>query len=381
MLQLKKTAQKREDGKGNADNVGNKGGTKTSSLAATSALSPAVSALGQSSSSKPRQQHTQEIRNSQKPSASTTEGVTSKWHGTRSPARGTKNYKLPLPHETETMSTHSSSSLSVSKELELTLGEDTEEISATSLMKCDSVEGVLGQSKIYTTGTFNINRHEVDEEIKQGGGQVTSNIKTADLIVVGNNPGEREMEYLKGRSIPQIDLELLYKVLQAEIPLSSIMDTPGKVPFASSTIGIQRGDSSSSKSVSKYGFPRRIPKGRIDKVGDREGASRSSLAAASAIGHKSLLKPMIQGEGGTKANSRNGDQATDIIDGKGRIDKVGDREGTSRSLLAAASALGYNSLSKPMSQGEGGTKASSREIKQLILLTEVLVDHHLPVNP
>ena len=88
MLQLKKTAQKREDGKGNADNVGNKGGTKTSSLAATSALSPAVSALGQSSSSKPRQQHTQEIRNSQKPSASTTEGLTSKWQGTGSPARG-----------------------------------------------------------------------------------------------------------------------------------------------------------------------------------------------------------------------------------------------------------------------------------------------------
>jgi hypothetical protein len=311
MVQLKKTAQKREDGKGNADNVGNKCGTKTSSLAAASALSPAVSALGQSSSSKPpskrkvgtkagsrkddyasrvsgptdnrsrgegkaagsatkpestqkmevgkgmnmvddresikakqadpqdtssrigkdvlsqvrdqaakrleslakeraegdantksrdktaadkitdlktvsssiedrqvtpvatnsmkvvhqestgpftsgqdknqeggtakgvgeisgggynkrrsrsysplaitrtRQQHTQEIRNSQKPSASTTEGVTSKWQGTGSPARGTKNYKLPLPHETEIMSTHSSSSLSV-KELELT---------------------------------------------------------------------------------------------------------------------------------------------------------------------------------------------------------------------------------------------------------------------
>jgi hypothetical protein len=35
MVQLKITAQKREYGKGNAD-VGNKGGTKTSSLAAAS---------------------------------------------------------------------------------------------------------------------------------------------------------------------------------------------------------------------------------------------------------------------------------------------------------------------------------------------------------
>jgi hypothetical protein len=185
----------------------------------------------------------------------------------------------------------------------------------------------LGQSKIYTTGTFNINRHEVDEEIKQGGGQVTSNIKEADLIVVGNNPSEREMVYLKGRSIPQIDLELLYKVLQAEIPLSSIMDTPGKVSFASSTIGIQRGDSSSSKSVLKYGFPPRIPKGRIDKVGDREGTSRSSLAAASALGHNSLLKPMSQGEGGTKASSRKRDQATDV---------TGPTENTNRGGMNAA---------------------------------------------
>ena len=73
---------------------------------------------------------------------------------------------------------------------------------------------------------------------------------------------------------------------------------------------------------------------------------------------------MSQGEGGTKASSRKGDQTTDIIDGKGRIDKVGNREGTSRSSLAAASALGHNSLSKPMSQGEGGTKASLRKRDQ-----------------
>ena len=52
MVQLKTTAQKREDGKGNADNVGNKGGMKKSSLAVASALSPAVSALGQTSLSK-----------------------------------------------------------------------------------------------------------------------------------------------------------------------------------------------------------------------------------------------------------------------------------------------------------------------------------------
>jgi hypothetical protein len=154
-----KTTQKRGDGKGNANNVGNREETKKSSLAAASALSPAVSALGQSSSSKPRQQHTQEIRTSHTSNALPSEGVASKWQGIESPARGTKSYR---PHS---MSTNSSSTVSV-KELELTLGEDTEEISANSLMRCESVEGVLGQNKIYTTGTFNINRHEVDKEIK-----------------------------------------------------------------------------------------------------------------------------------------------------------------------------------------------------------------------
>jgi hypothetical protein len=201
-----------------------------------------------------RQQHTQEIRTSHTSSALPTEGVASKWQGIGSPARGMKSCKPPPPQKSESMSTHSSSSLST-KDLELTLGEDTEETSGTSLMKCDSVEGALGQIKIYMTGTFNI------KEIKLGGGKVTSNIKEANLVVVGTNPREREMEYLKGRLIPQINLELLFKVLQAEVPLLSIMDTPGKVSFASSTIGIQRGDSSSSKSVSKYGFPPRIPAG------------------------------------------------------------------------------------------------------------------------
>jgi hypothetical protein len=210
-----------------------------------------------------RHQHTQEIRTNQTSSASPIEGVASKWQGIGSPARGTKTYKPTPTQELASMSTHSSSSLSI-KALDLTLGEDTEEASSDSSMKCNSAEGGLGQIKIYTTGTFNMKRQEMDEEIKRGGGQVTSNIKEANLVVVGTNPREGEMEYLISESIPYIDLELLFKVLQAEVSLSSIMDTQSKVSFASSTIGIQRGDSSSSKSKSrlKYGLPRRIPVGR-----------------------------------------------------------------------------------------------------------------------
>ena len=91
-----------------------------------------------------RQQHSQDIRISQS-CALPTDGVASKWQGIGSPARGTKSYKPPSSQESESMCTHSSSSLSVN-ELDLSLGEDTME-----------VEGVLNQIRIYTTGTFNIN--------------------------------------------------------------------------------------------------------------------------------------------------------------------------------------------------------------------------------
>ena len=52
MVQLKITAQKRGDGKGDADNASNKGGPTKSSLAAASALNNAVSPPGQTSSLK-----------------------------------------------------------------------------------------------------------------------------------------------------------------------------------------------------------------------------------------------------------------------------------------------------------------------------------------
>ena len=52
MVQLKITAQKRGDGKGDADNASNKGGPTKSSLAAASALNNAVSPPGRTPSLK-----------------------------------------------------------------------------------------------------------------------------------------------------------------------------------------------------------------------------------------------------------------------------------------------------------------------------------------
>ena len=63
-------------------------------------------------------------------------------------------------------------------------------------------------------------------------------------------------------------------------------------------------------------------KGSVDNVGDREGTSRS-LAAASALNSKSTSKQMSQGKGGTKASPRRGDQATEIIGPTDDINREG----------------------------------------------------------
>jgi hypothetical protein len=144
---------------------------------------------------KSRQQHTQEIRNSQATGASSTDGITSKWQGVGSPLRRTKDYKST--QDSASMSTDSSLSC---KELVLHLGDDKDDNSTDSSMKCDPFVGALGQTRIYMIGTFNLKRYKLMEDIKQCGGQVTSNIKEADLVVVGTDPKEREMEYLKETS-------------------------------------------------------------------------------------------------------------------------------------------------------------------------------------
>ena len=126
-----------------------------------------------------------------------TEGVTTKWQGIGSPMRTTKNYKSS--QDSEIMS--SDSSLSV-KELVLDLEEDKDEDSTNTSMDVEVAAGALGQIKIYMAGTFNIKRYELTGDIKLGGGQVTSNIKEADLVVVGTDLKEKESEFLKDTTTP-----------------------------------------------------------------------------------------------------------------------------------------------------------------------------------
>ena len=128
-----------------------------------------------------------------------------------------------------------------------------------------TIPGAVGQNRHTISSTMDLCCYKDDAyneligDINIGGGQVTSNNKEADLVVVGTDPKEKESEYLKDTSIPQIQLELLYKVIDEEVPLSNIIGTPSKVSFAPSTTDNQRGDRTSSTRGSKYGFPRRIP--------------------------------------------------------------------------------------------------------------------------
>ena len=203
---------------------------------------------------KSRQHYTQEIRDGQETGELVTEGVTTKWQGIGSPMRTTKNYKSS--QDSEIMS--SDSSLSV-KELDLDLEEDKDEDSTNTSMDVEVAAGALGQIKIYMAGTFNIKRYELTGDIKLGGGQVTSNIKEADLVVVGTDLKEKESEFLKDTTTPQIQLELLHKIIDKEVPLSNIIGTPSRVSFATSTTVSQSRDGTASTSGSKYGLPRRIP--------------------------------------------------------------------------------------------------------------------------
>jgi hypothetical protein len=78
-----------------------------------------------------------------------------------------------------------------------------------------TIPGAVGQNRQTISSTMDLCCYKDDAynkligDINIGGGQVTSNNKEADLVVVGTDPKEKESEYLKDTSIPQIQLELL----------------------------------------------------------------------------------------------------------------------------------------------------------------------------
>lgn len=70
------------------------------------------------------------------------------------------------------------------------------------------------------------------KEIELSGGIVTKEIAGADIVLVGDQPRDEDIQSMSKTSTPRTDLELLYKLMEMEESLLVIVGTPSKVSLA-----------------------------------------------------------------------------------------------------------------------------------------------------
>jgi hypothetical protein len=100
--------------------------------------------------------------------------------------------------------------------------EENDDIILSRSSKSWSIEGVLVKSKVYLAGNFNVNVNlsNLTEEIESSGGIVIEEIAGADIVVVGDQSKDEDIQSMStNTSTPRIDLELLYKVMELEVSL------------------------------------------------------------------------------------------------------------------------------------------------------------------
>jgi hypothetical protein len=73
---------------------------------------------------------------------------------------------------------------------------------------------------------------DLTEEIESSGGIVIEGIAGEDIVVVGDQPRDEDIQSMTNTSTPWTDLELLYKVMELEVSLWDIAGTPSKVSLA-----------------------------------------------------------------------------------------------------------------------------------------------------
>jgi hypothetical protein len=105
--------------------------------------------------------------------------------------------------------------------------EDNDDILLSRSSKIKSIEGVLVKSKVYLAGNFNVNLSNLTKEIELSGGIVTK-----EIVVVGDQPRDEDIQSMSKTSTPWTDLELLYKVMEMEESLLDIIGKPSKVSLA-----------------------------------------------------------------------------------------------------------------------------------------------------
>jgi hypothetical protein len=98
------------------------------------------------------------------------------------------------------------SKISLSK-LEGSRREDNDAIILSRRSKFKSIEGVLVKSKVYLAGNFNVNLSNLTQKIELSGGKVINEIAGADIVVVGDQPRDEDIQSMSKTITPWTDLE------------------------------------------------------------------------------------------------------------------------------------------------------------------------------
>ena len=118
------------------------------------------------------------------------------------------------------------------KSIEGSRREDNDAIILSRRSKFKSIEGVLVKSKVYLAGNFNVNLSNLTQKIELSGGIVINEIAGADIVVVGDQPRDEDIQSMSKTITPWTDLDLLYKVMEMEESLLDIIGKPSKVSLA-----------------------------------------------------------------------------------------------------------------------------------------------------
>ena len=95
---------------------------------------------------------------------------------------------------------------------------------------------MLVKSKVYLAGNFNVNLSNLTQKIELSGGIVINEIAGADIVVVGDQPRDEDIQSMSKTITPWTDLDLLYKVMEMEESLLDIIESQVKYPLLRSPI-------------------------------------------------------------------------------------------------------------------------------------------------
>ena len=104
--------------------------------------------------------------------------------------------------------------------------------STSSTEDHESITGVLYRTKIFLSGTFDVDLEDLRTEIIENGGKVSKILSDdVQLMVIGDNPKRQDIEVQKQLRTRWITLKYLREVIEGRASINDISATSGKVSF------------------------------------------------------------------------------------------------------------------------------------------------------